>query len=79
MRTTIELDEEQRAKLVEMASRRGLKGFSPIVKEALDRYLRSSAAKSPAAKDFLRFRGILTDEEARYARAVAKRLRSSWR
>jgi predicted transcriptional regulator len=39
VRTTIELRDELRAKLLEMAGRRGEKGFSHLVEEAVDRYI----------------------------------------
>lgn len=39
MRTTIELSDEQRARLLEVAARRGEKGFSKLIQEAVDDYL----------------------------------------
>lgn len=39
MRTTIELTDEQRAALLAMAARRGLRGYSSLVQEALAKYL----------------------------------------
>lgn len=39
MRTTIEISDEQRARLLEIAARRGGRGYSRLVQEALDRYL----------------------------------------
>lgn len=46
MRTTIELSDEHRSRLVELAARRGEKGFSPIVEEALDLYFAREARTS---------------------------------
>lgn len=43
MRTTIELPDEQRAKLLELAARRGEKGFSKLVQEAVAEYLADAA------------------------------------
>jgi predicted DNA-binding protein len=40
MRTTIEIPDDQRARLLELAARRGEKGFSALVREALELYLR---------------------------------------
>ena len=42
MRTTIELKDESRARLLDMAARRGEKGFSTIIGEAVDLYLRTA-------------------------------------
>ena len=39
MRTTIELKPEHRARLLELAARRGEKGFSSVIAEAVDAYL----------------------------------------
>jgi metal-responsive CopG/Arc/MetJ family transcriptional regulator len=39
MRTTVEIKDELRAKLLSLAAKRKLKGFSPIVEEALEEYL----------------------------------------
>ena len=50
MRTTIELTNEQRAALLELAGRRGLRGYSSLVQEALALYLglRASPAQAEA-------------------------------
>src|SRR5260370_421628 len=39
MRTTVEIADEHRARLVELAARRKEKGFSRIVSEAIEQYL----------------------------------------
>lgn len=39
MRTSIELSDEQRAALLALAARRGLRGYSFLIQEALARYL----------------------------------------
>lgn len=54
MRTTIELRPEHRAKLLELSARRGEKGFSSVIAEAIDTYLGTSAA---AERHFERVRG----------------------
>jgi len=78
MRITIELDREHRARLVELAARHGLKGFSAIVQEALDLYLSKASARGcPGA--IRRFRGCLSKVEANRIRATVTRLRTSWR
>ena len=46
MRTTFDLSNEQRAGLLALAARRGLRGYSLLIQEALTRYLR--LPKSPA-------------------------------
>jgi predicted transcriptional regulator len=79
MRTTIEIRDEYRARLLEIAARRGEKGFSRIVEDALERYLADEAAMEDARRRALETRGILSDDEAEELRAETLRLRSSWR
>jgi predicted transcriptional regulator len=44
MRTTIELRDDQRARLLEIAAREGRKGFSHLIQEAVDRFLEEAPA-----------------------------------
>jgi hypothetical protein len=79
MRTTIEVGNAHRAALLRLAAERGQKGFSGIVQEALDVYLkmiRDQARKRHAA---LALRGTLSTREAQQLRAGTVALRKSWR
>jgi hypothetical protein len=51
MRITIEITDEQRARLMEIAGRRGEKGFSRIVQEAVDLYLERMDRSDEAVRD----------------------------
>jgi hypothetical protein len=62
MRTTVELRDDQHAALAALASRRGIRGYSAIVQEALDLYLREHAVAR--LTEVLQLRGILAGEEA---------------
>jgi hypothetical protein len=42
---TIELSDAQRARLLELAAERGAKGFSELVREAIDHCLAENAAR----------------------------------
>ena len=53
MRTTVEIPDEQRAKLLQLAAQRGEKGFSRLVQEALDLYLEQIAARGKTVKEAL--------------------------
>jgi predicted CopG family antitoxin len=79
MRTTIEITDEQRAKLLEAAGRRGEKGFSSIVKEALDQYFAGEAARRELIDRATEVIGSLTDEEADRLGSDTRRLRQTWR
>ena len=77
MRTTIELSNEKRARLLAIAARRGLRGYSQIINEALDLYLaREEEKRSTALSEVLSLRGTLTDAEAREMEA---RIAEAWR
>ncbi|TVP58579.1 MAG: hypothetical protein EA351_03465 [Gemmatimonadales bacterium] len=79
MRTTIELRDDQRAKLLEMAARRGEKGFSRLIQEAVDRYLDEEARRDRSVEEALAAVGSLSDDEAEALERAARRLRENWR
>jgi predicted CopG family antitoxin len=79
MRTTIEIRDEHRAKLLELAARRGEKGFSDILAEAIETYLGSLSRTEEKRKVALSLRGSLTDEEAAELRSATRAIRDSWR
>lgn len=79
MRTTIEITDEQRARLLELAARRGVKGFSPLVQEAVDLYLESQAGRSEEVRLALAAIGSLDEKAATALRESAKSSRASWR
>ncbi|HVT19399.1 MAG TPA: hypothetical protein VHQ90_24880 [Thermoanaerobaculia bacterium] len=79
MRTTIELKDEHRAKLVELAARRGEKGFSAVVAEAIEAYFETLAKQKKGRRAALRLKGSLTAEEADELRDATRLIRDSWR
>ena len=79
MRTTIELRDDQRARLLEIAGRRGEKGFSRLVQEAVDRFLEAEARRDRATEAAVRALGSLPDESADRMRETARQLREQWR
>jgi predicted transcriptional regulator len=79
MRTTIELSDEQRAELLKIAGNRGMKGFSSIVQEALDEYLKRQMSKKEAIAAALSLRGCLRGKDADDFEKRTKSLRETWR
>jgi len=79
MRTTIEIPADQRAKLIEIATRRGLKGFSKIVQEAIERYLEENLSGNEKVKEALSVLGTLDEEQADSLESSIRELRSKWR
>lgn len=79
MRTTIEITDEQRARLMEIAGRRGEKGFSRIVQEAVDLYLDRMNQSDDAVSEALEVIGSLSDKSAAKIEASIHDLRGRWR
>ena len=79
MRTTVEISPEQRARLMELAARRGEKGFSKLVQQALDAYLRSQAGEEDKRRRALMLKGTLDSREAGRLRAATREIREFWR
>lgn len=77
MRTTIELREDQHRALGALAQRRGQRGFSQLVQEALDAYLDDLGADEVQA--LLGLEGTLSDEDARRVGERIAEVRGSWR
>ena len=79
MRTTIEIKDHLRARLLELAARRGLKGFSVLVEEALVRYLEEQAPHDEKVAAALSVLGTMNDEDADALEQSNQRLREQWR
>jgi metal-responsive CopG/Arc/MetJ family transcriptional regulator len=79
MRTTIEIPDTQRAKLMELAARRGEKGFSKLVQEALARYLDEEEHRERRTRQALAAIGTLNGHEAGALEESLCRLRGRWR
>lgn len=79
MRTTIEIDDGHRAKLLEIAAQRGEKGFSRIIGEALVLYLKSQVSDAERRQRAILLRGALGAREAQQLRSKAAKIRESWR
>ena len=79
MRTTIEITETQRAKLLELAAQRGEKGFSAVVRDAIDHYIEERLGRRDLVNRALKTLGTLDDEAADALEQSVRQLRSSWR
>jgi hypothetical protein len=79
VRTTIELSDDHRARLLALAAERGEKGFSSLVAEAVDRYLRQASERGEARARARRLRGALSKRDSQALRASVADWRSRWR
>lgn len=79
MRTTIEMKPEHRSALLSLASRRGQKGFSAVLGDAIETYLRQEADREKRRKKILSLRGSITGENAEKLRQTVGDVRERWR
>ena len=79
MRTTIEIDDRHRAELLRIASIRGINGFSSIVREALEQYLKDEGQHVRRRQAALSAQGSVSEQEAEELLRSVRHLRESWR
>jgi hypothetical protein len=79
VRITVELKPEHRSRLLAMAARRGDKGFSDVLREALDAYLNAQTESEHRRRKALALQGSLKAREAKKLRERAAALRKDWR
>ena len=77
MRTTVEITDAQHRALSAIAQRRGVRGFSTLVQEALDGYLANLSADEIDA--LLGLEGMLSDVEAQQVHARIDEVKATWR
>ena len=79
MRTTVEISDDQRAELLRLAAQRGEKGFSSLIREALDLYMRQHRARREVVAQALKLEGTFSEDEADALEASVLQLREKWR
>ncbi len=77
MRTTIELPNGLRQKLISESAARNLRGFSPIIVEALRNYFKKM--ENGRKKEIQSLKGCLNDEEYVQELKRVKNGRENWR
>jgi hypothetical protein len=77
MRTTVEITDDQHRALSAIAQRRGVRGFSPLVQEALDGYLANVNADEVDL--LLGLEGALSESDAEAMRSRIEGARTAWR
>lgn len=76
MRTTLDIRDRHHEALSTLARRRGLRGLSEIVDEALEIYLASLAADEVDA--LLSLEGVLSAADADVVRSTVEEVRAAW-
>lgn len=77
MRTTIELTDESHEAISNLARRRGQRGLSEVVQEAVDLYL--AALEAEQVEIALGLEGSIDNESAQAMSDAMRRSRTSWR
>ena len=77
MRTTVEISDAQHRALSALAQRRGLRGFSQLVQEALDAYLGDLGSDEVSV--LLDLEGTLDEDDEREVRDRIAAVRTTWR
>ena len=78
MRTTIEISDFHRARLVKLAAERGEKGFSHLIAQAIDAYL-TALGLGDDRLEARKLRGVLSGPEADELEERARAIRATWR
>lgn len=79
MKTSVEIDDEHRVRLLELAAKRGDKDLAGVMAEAIETYLAVMDGDQERWRTALALRGSLSDEDAEELRAAVSRLREGWR
>lgn len=77
IQVTVEMKPEHRSALLALASRRGQKGFSAVLGEAIDSFLQGEAEREKRRKALLSLGGSLSKKDCDELRRTAKALRES--
>jgi len=75
----VEMKAEHRSALLALAARRGEKGFSSVLAEAIEEYLDGERLRAQRRKQLLALAGSLSVEEGRRLRRISESLREHWR
>ena len=79
MRTTVEMKPEHRSALLALAARRGQKGFSEVLSEAVEQFISGERERRKKREALLSLAGSLRPKEIAALRHSAEELRKSWR
>ncbi len=79
MRTTIELSDDLISMLHAIAVQKGYRGYSRVIEEALNFYLKENEKKRAGREMVLKMRGSWTAKEAEEVRKRLEEVRKDWK
>lgn len=79
MRTTIELSQNHRQAIHQLAQMRGQRGYSKLIQEAVDYFLENKRFDKKEQARLLALRGSWSDEETRQIRFSMSKVHANWK
>ncbi len=79
MRTTIELSNDLISILHALAVKKGYRGYSKVIEEALIFYIKENEKRETGKEKILKMRGSWDGEEARETRKRLEEIRKNWK
>lgn len=79
MRTTIELPDDLISILHAIAVKKGYRGYSKVIEEALNFYLRENENRETSREKILRMRGSWNLSEAEETKKRIEEIRKNWK
>lgn len=79
MRTTIEVSDKHRSFLLALAAQKGLRGYSEIIREALDYYIAHQSRTAEKKEKILEMEKSWKAEETEAVRSNLAELRGHWK
>ena len=78
MRATVEIPDHLRAAVLAVAARKGYRGYSKVIVEALEFYLAEKAAQESGLQELLNLRGTWSRQAASKTRNRIAEARANW-
>ncbi|MBN1906701.1 MAG: hypothetical protein JW927_16580 [Deltaproteobacteria bacterium] len=78
IRTTIEISDNHRSSLLSIAAQKGLRGYSKIIEDALEHYIKEQGKNIELKNNILAMKGSWRNE-AEEIKANIKELRKNWK
>jgi metal-responsive CopG/Arc/MetJ family transcriptional regulator len=78
MRATIEIPDELRAVIMALAAKKGYRGYSRIIQEAIMFYLKEKAPLEDGLSDLIALKGSWNTQDAEDIRSNINQLRKNW-
>ena len=79
MRTTIELSDDLIGILHAIAVKKGYRGYSKVIEEAINLYLNENEKREMKKEKILRMRGSWSQNEAKKVKLKLEEIRKNWK